>query len=435
MATTTKKKPRKTMATKNTSKKKSSYLKRFSKFSRIKKALSFAAAFALVATAVLIVTHANANPYDDVRQAKLVNNPHTGMIYNGLKAIKADANHPCKGEFEVGDFKINGQPLCTHGPDEAPAGVDVANTNVQAQINLLKSQPTTQTTVDQLRAASSPTQFAAAYSGFANHIPYPESPIQCTSGPYRIQLVLLTHVADNADVRSLMQHTAHRVESELEYSALHSGPGAVNKHFRFVTNSSCQPTVSVALTEDAFQGYNDYYKVVTYLSHRGYDDPKTKYLVWDYAGSVQFCGYGTLYNDTNPSVTGNTANKVSGWALVGPSCWSSEEMHEILHNLGAVQATAPHTSGAYHCLDEYDIMCYPDHVDSSGAFTNCIGSNGVQYACGQNGYPVYIAPNCTDPSFNYQLDCNKNDYFNAGTVSATNYLYNHWNVAHSPYMQ
>ncbi len=444
MSSYKKRKTRNSMTTKNTSKKNNNYLKRFSKFSRIKKAVTFAAIFALVAAAVLISTKALSNPYDDVRQAALVNNPHTGLIYNGLRAIKSNADHPCKGEFQVGDIKINGQPVCTHGPDEAPAGVDVVKTNLQDQIKLLKRLPTTHTAVDQLRAKDSLDQFAAAYTGFANHIPYPESPIQCTSGPYRIQLVLLTHVADNADVVSLMQHTAHRLESELEYSALHSGPGSVNKHFRFVTSSSCQPTVSVALTPDNFKGFNDFNSIVTYLSNRGYNAPRTKYLIWDYAGSAQFCGWGSEYNDSNPSVTGNTANKISGYAVVTPVCWSMREIHEIMHVLGAVQENAPHTSGTFHCLDGYDTMCYADHVStvinpithlSELKLTPCINAYGISYACGQNGNPYYIAPNCTDQSLQFDLDCNKNDYFNAGSVSPTNYLYNHWNVARSPYLQ
>ena len=85
-------------------------------------------------------------------------------------------------------------------------------------------------------------------------------------------------------------------------------------------------------------------------------------------------------------------------------------IHEISHNLGAVQRSAPHRSASWHCIDEADILCYDD--DGSGGFatyTACNSSTGQLY------------------------DCNRDDYFNPAPAAGS-YLATHWNLYNSVFM-
>jgi hypothetical protein len=124
--------------------------------------------------------------------------------------------------------------------------------------------------------------------------------------------------------------------------------------------------------------------------------------------SVGICGLGELYADDRDSQD-NYNNAGPAYARVDAPCWGYAEAHELLHTLGAVQDSAPNSSGAGHCVDENDTMCY---VDTSGtAMTN---------AC---------------PSFpSWQVDCSLDDYFNAAPPEA-GYLATHWNVADSAFLE
>ena len=85
-------------------------------------------------------------------------------------------------------------------------------------------------------------------------------------------------------------------------------------------------------------------------------------------------------------------------------------IHEISHNLGAVQRSAPHRSASWHCLDETDILCYDD--DGAGGFATYVG--------------------CTSTT-GQLYDCNKDDYFNPAPAAGS-YLSTHWNVFNSVFM-
>jgi PKD domain-containing protein len=87
-------------------------------------------------------------------------------------------------------------------------------------------------------------------------------------------------------------------------------------------------------------------------------------------------------------------------------------LHELSHTLGAVQDSAPNSTGAGHCTDEADIMCY---VDSSGMPTHS--------AC---------SPALTTP-FDELYDCNNDDYWNP-SPSPGNYLATHWNAYDSVFL-
>ncbi len=132
-------------------------------------------------------------------------------------------------------------------------------------------------------------------------------------------------------------------------------------------------------------------------------------------------GQGQIYNDDrlaadNASNVGGSFAVVYGsyadYSLYGPVAGETiglfegvtafAFMHETGHTMGAVQSSAPHSTGAWHCTDAYDIMCYNDGGPKGGAY-------GPKATC-----PIDF------------FDCGNDDYFNPGTPSG--YLALHWNV-------
>ncbi len=87
-------------------------------------------------------------------------------------------------------------------------------------------------------------------------------------------------------------------------------------------------------------------------------------------------------------------------------------LHEMGHNLGAVQGGAPHTTGtvgsqvAGHCTDEWDVMCYADGGSD----------NALTYPCPQQSEAVTET-----------FDCGGDDYFNPAPAAGS-WLASHWNV-------
>jgi hypothetical protein len=93
-------------------------------------------------------------------------------------------------------------------------------------------------------------------------------------------------------------------------------------------------------------------------------------------------------------------------------------LHEITHNLGAVQGSAPHSTGtiggmpAGHCFDEQDVMCYADGGPN----------NNLTYTCPWRSGEVQET-----------YDCGGDDYFNA-TPAPGSWLAQHWNVYDSDFL-
>ena len=77
----------------------------------------------------------------------------------------------------------------------------------------------------------------------------------------------------------------------------------------------------------------------TELIAKGFNRTDRKYLVWVDA-AVGICGLGEVYGDTRPGPE-NRNNRGPSYARVDAPCWQYAELHEIFHNLGAVQRDAP----------------------------------------------------------------------------------------------
>lgn len=142
---------------------------------------------------------------------------------------------------------------------------------------------------------------------------------------------------------------------------------------------------------------------------------KRNYLVYADATSAGdgVAGIATVYVDDRPGAN-NAANNGGLWAMAfgdgnDPNFLGSRlttVLHEVTHNLGAVQDSAPHSTGAGHCSDESDVMCYDD------------------------GGPT---ADMTNPCAQQAYDCGADDYFNPAPAAGS-YLDTHWNVYRSTFL-
>ena len=87
-------------------------------------------------------------------------------------------------------------------------------------------------------------------------------------------------------------------------------------------------------------------------------------------------------------------------------------LHEVSHNLGAVQDSAPSSTYAGHCYEIFDVMCYPDGGPRG---TNAWMVNACPYAA--------LLP----------YECGVDDYFEP-TPASGSYLATHWNLYDSAFM-
>ena len=187
------------------------------------------------------------------------------------------------------------------------------------------------------------------------------------------------------------------------------------KRLRVACDSSGVPTVANLQLAHAGSG-DSFASIVDDMANLGYGGTfslaaNDRYIVF-YDGSIGggIAGMGHLYQ--SDAASSSSANN-SGGLVAMEFNWGGVPhfdtlLHEAGHNMGAVQSSAPHTSGslsdgsaAGHCTDGLDIMCYSDG-----------GSN------------AYSSTSCTVTMF----DCNRNDYFNPSPASGS-YLATHWNIA------
>lgn len=301
--------------------------------------------------------------------------PARGLVFEGLQRDPG----ACSNAFRL--VSSRGGVGCSHGPDAAPAGVDVRQ-----------------------RRHPDPIVSAAA-----------TAVVQCYgtgSDGFRVQLIY-AHASNVADRFSQYQASfaqwAAAADGVFNASAAETG---ATRHVRFVTNSSCAPVVDdVTLSTSGDDNLNN---TINELRAKGYTRTDRKYLVW--VDANVYCGIAQVYNDDSAAQTNlsNGSTRVSGeFARVDNGCWGaagqSVEAHELMHTLGGVQTTAPHATKYSHCWDESDRMCYAD------------GSGSVM---------KQICPTSHENVF----DCNHDDYFFAGSPPSGNYLATHWNVANSAFL-
>lgn len=297
-----------------------------------------------------------------------------GLVYGGLVPGTTSI---CRDALQVVVPGKAGKErtYCTHGPDPAPAGVNVKN-RVSPQSNGGTTAKTT---------------------------------IMCdgdgVSGQ-RVQ-VIYAHASDVPDrydayLASFRQWVAG-VDAIFNDSAAETGG---MRHVRFVHDSSCVPVIADVTLSPAGDDY--FGSMVGELAAQGFNRTDRKYLV--FMDASVYCGIAQIRNDDQPGPV-NANNGGPNFARVDSACWSDIlAAHELMHNLGGVQLSAPHTTGGWHCFDVNDRMCYQD---------------------------APTAPTmqrlCRDRDLDRLFDCNNDDYFNTNPVLNT-YLSTHWNAANNLFL-
>ena len=316
------------------------------------------------------------------------------LLATGFTIVSAVVETPaeaCGPNVEA--VRVGSDFLCTHGNDEPPAGVDTTELPSVDELMVARFGTDEPEQIPAEDVVGEPTVAAAGT-------------VKCvgngTDGA-RVQLVY-AHASNQTSrygaVLPLLRQYASDADDILNVSAGRVGDG---RRIRFVTNEDCLPVVlNVTLSRTGDDGFGN---MVTELRNMGLDGADRKYLVFADA-AVGICGLGEVY--TNDRADQDNPNNVGRamYARVDTSCWQHAAAHELLHTLGAVQNSAPNSTGAGHCTDEVDVMCYRDK-----------STTVTRLVCDRAG----------------QVDCNNNDYYHPNP-RANSYLATRWNVARSRYL-
>jgi hypothetical protein len=185
----------------------------------------------------------------------------------------------------------------------------------------------------------------------------------------------------------------------------------------------------VALPQPRSAYYNDFADVANdvYAAIEPATGPRNVLVIGDSLSSTGLYGTAEVTDDDQPgalNATNGGGNFAVMWTTTttGPSASGSQPtvlLHEISHNLGAVQWSAPHTThtagdptGTYsHCWDGYDVMCYQDGPSMAHPYetSHCPTASGA---------------------IDQTYDCGRDDYFNPDPAPSS-YLATHWNVYNS----
>ncbi len=311
-----------------------------------------------------------------------------GLVYDGLKANDPD----CPGAFKVA-ARGSGRIHCTHGPDAAPATYDVSKS-----VPPVKKSSTTSTAL----ARSLPPATGSTYS-----VTMGASGVACDgdgASGNRVQ-VIYAHGSDVADryatyLSSFQQWIA---SADAIYNTSASQTGGT-RHIRFVTDANCNLVIpDVTLSPYAS---SDFGEMIGNLAQLGYNLPNRKYIV--FMDAHAYCGIANIRADDS-NVWTNANNTGGTYGRIDAGCWSDViPAHELNHQLGGVQLSAPHSSGEWHCYDGYDDMCRPT-----------------------NGTALKVA--CTYAGAGNLMDCGHDDYYSTNPARHT-YLASHWNTAYNSFL-
>lgn len=300
-----------------------------------------------------------------------------GLHYGGL--VPASRGR-CAHNFRV--VTTSGPTRCSHGPDPAPADLDV--TQYRATSDLL--------------------------SAGVNATPTQSGTVRCigdgVSGP-RVQAVYAVasdHPDRYSQLASSLATWSGQVDGVFSQSAAESGG---DRHVRFVMNPDCSLNIAHVVLSTA--GDDNFTNTINELQALGYYRPLTKYLVWMDANV--YCGIGEIIEDDTAGAS-NANNTQTDFARVDSGCWGRSdhlsEAHELMHTFGGVQLSAAHATGHHHCTDESDAMCY---VDAAG---------------------VTLTNTCP-AGHEWLFDCGDDDYYDTNPSSGS-YLATHWNAARSQFL-
>ncbi|MFE9258286.1 RICIN domain-containing protein [Streptomyces sp. NPDC006879] len=363
-------------------------------------------------------------------KAKPKNKPTKGMVYDGLKT--APAGDKCAGVYSTDTG------LCTHGPDEPPKGVDIKKDTppaVKAKAEAVDpAKPSTgqsgstlapqdgpaavdATTAKDTKGSAAPAATTGPQPGATTAAPRKSTTaaagpagqtVQCDgdgSTGNRVQVVYVHGPNRDRYSEYVASFRKWAADADLIYSESAKETGGV-RHIRYVTASDCTPTVlNIELPASALSEFSATNRA---LAAKGLDRRDRKYMI--FADTQVYCGIGTFAGDERPTQN-NLSNFGPSYGRTDTGCWGGHTAaHELGHNLGAVNNSAPNTSRGAHCTDEWDVMCYSD-----------------------TPYYPKMRNVCTNRASENILDCNHDDYFHTNP-RAGSYLATHWNIADNQFL-
>lgn len=311
--------------------------------------------------------------------------PIPTSLIKGYAGLRYRTSGPCAGLYEVSGYKES--VFCTHGPDAFPPGLK-----------------------DDVAVAPIPREDAAARARLNA-----TNAIVCDgdgSSGFRVQ-VIYAHPADKANRYSTylasIRQWATDADTIFEASAQETGG---SRHIRFVTSDlgggNCE--ISVLNITLSANGDNSFGNTTSELQALGYNSTQRKYMIFMDSTGNGICGIGGLYGDSRLTYS-NSNNTGPSFGRTDAGCWGGGvPAHELMHNLGGVSNYAPHTSGGYHCVDEYDRMCYSD-----------------------DPYYPPMQYLCNDSAHDNRFDCNHDDYYHTNPPVG-NFVASHWNTANNQFL-
>jgi Fibronectin type III domain len=360
---------------------------------------------------------ATANAAADQRE-RPPDDPARGVVHEGIR--RSARTGPCRGGFELTEGRDRaGRPLCTHGPDPAPAGVDVRRRRDFLTAPPAEASAPVAPGVSAVAAAGARGAGNAARSGAAAATPSPLSgtaaagSVACdgdgTSGKrVHVLYVRASDVGDRyATVAGNIRQWAANVDNVVNQSAAETGG---SRRVRFVHDAGC--TVVVTSVTLSASGDDTFTNTKNELVAKGFNRTDRKYLA--FVDAYKYCGISQVYYDDKPTPDNysNGHPDVPGeLSRVDAGCWgqpASVEAHELIHVLGGVQTSAPHATSKNHCTDEYDRLCYND---GSGAALSV------------------VCPSSHEALF----DCRHDDYYSTAPAAGS-YLATHWNTANNAFL-
>ena len=232
----------------------------------------------------------------------------------------------------------------------------------------------------------------------------------------RIQAVY-AHRADRPDRLALVRPALVAAMAEADRQFLR---GSLFHHssqqLRWVVDSVCQPVIlDVEQPAGPSGAFFDWLKGLDSANLTRLD---RKYMVFVddlFAPCGQGMGEGgwkgqSYPNPSRPGADNPNEGNVRSVARLDSSCWDlvdgSDVVHELLHTLGAVQASAPYADGDGHCTVPGDVMCA--------------------------GLMVHSVASCSSATVAL-LDCTGLMYYNPHPLKGS-YLASHWNIASSHFL-
>lgn len=327
------------------------------------------------------------------------------LVLGALVALPEVRPYPprCAG---AGDLRLVLPGACAH-EDEAPPGVDPTEPVSTRELRARDGAGERAYAAAQELGVAAPTTVAASSPA-----------VTCEgdgSGGYRVQAMYVVEAGRSnryAALESSIQLWAAGVDDVVNRSAALTG-GVRN--VRYVTESGdggCVAKVlNVTVPAGATSSFNATISAVQAL---GYTDPTRKYLMW--TDATVLCGVASLYPNDGESQANPNNGSYAQYARIDAGCWGfgdgardhSVEAHELLHTIGGVQSSAPHSTKVGHCWDESDTMCYADG-----------GSYPMRQVCAAE--------------MEYFFDCGSDDYFSTYPDPGS-YLDGHWNAADSRFL-